>query len=144
MAAFAKSWRRESLAGFSQAACRSKPNPAGAPSGMQSKAPGLPSAAHASKILLGLCLLSSKISCRHQSAGCPYPRSPKMVGMADHPHTITELFQVLRPSTPGSGFVDLLLMRELTTGERGATDVLDGHSRYLTRPARTPRHYCAE
>ena len=32
--------------------------------------------------------------------------------------------QVLRPSTPGSGFVDLLLMRELTTGERGATDVL--------------------
>ena len=29
-----------------------------------------------------------------------------------------------RPSTPGSGFVDLLLMRELTTGERGATDVL--------------------
>ena len=32
--------------------------------------------------------------------------------------------QVLRQSTPGSGFVDLLLMRELTTGERGATDVL--------------------
>ena len=71
--------------GFSQAACQSKPNPAGAPSGMQSKAPGLPSAAHALKILLGLCLLSSKISCRHQSAGCPYPRRPKMVGMADHP-----------------------------------------------------------
>ena len=37
---------------------------------------------------------------------------------------ITELFQVLRPSTPGSGFVDLLLMREQTTGERGGTDVL--------------------
>jgi hypothetical protein len=32
--------------------------------------------------------------------------------------------QGLRPSTPGGGFVDLLLMRELTTGERGGTDVL--------------------
>ena len=32
--------------------------------------------------------------------------------------------QVLRPSTPGSGFVGLLLMREQTTGERGGTDVL--------------------
>lgn len=31
--------------------------------------------------------------------------------------------QVLQPSTPGSGF-DLLLMREVTTGEQGATDVL--------------------
>ena len=40
------------------------------------------------------------------------------------PHVVDVRSSPGRPSTPGSGFVDLLLMRELTTGERGATDVL--------------------
>jgi hypothetical protein len=59
-----------------------------ASSGMQSKAPGSPSAAHALKILPGLVSAVEQNFLSPRKRWMPLPRRPKMVGMADHPHTI--------------------------------------------------------